>query len=84
MTRNLYGYTAANERGASSAEVIVSVENVSGGDTLLALGHVLINRYGDAYGRISDRGTVRLTAADRDRLIDTLSLARSVDVGGAR
>lgn len=81
---HLYGLDAAKQRNTSFPNVIGGIETTSGGDTLVAFGNTHLDRYGEV-GRFHESAVVRLTPADRDRLIDALQLARMVDTaGGAR
>ncbi len=73
------GLASAMSRGTSEADVISSVEQVAGGDLLVSVGSVFIGRSGDL-GRLHEQAVIRLTAADRDRLIEALTWARTSDL----
>lgn len=75
----MLGLPSAMARGRGDADVIAAVEQVTGGDTLIGVGNVTIMRSGD-FGRICERATVRLTADEREELIQRLMEHRFADL----
>lgn len=69
------GAASARERGATSFLSIDVIENV-GSDLQLVICDQHITGLG-GMGTKFEKGAVRLTAADQDRLIEALTLARS-------
>jgi hypothetical protein len=75
MDNDPIGVASGRERGAPDIDVISAVERI-GNDLQVTVGRTLLSRHGDV-GRIFEKATVRLTVDDLDRLINTLTLART-------
>jgi len=86
---DLYGTDVARARGLSSAPVIAEVDSTSRGVVMLTVGEVLLRRDGTT-GNLVGAHEIRLSPAERDRLIDELVFLRTADAeqaqryGGAR
>lgn len=76
------GGTVPGQRGESNAWVIQAVEQVIGGDTLIAFSNAAVNRFGEAR-HFQLTKTVRLTAAEREHLIRLLSDHRFADLAAS-
>lgn len=75
MSGEPIGVASARERNARDADAVVAVERI-GGDLMVTVGQVPIREYGDL-GRPFEKAQIRLTPADLDELIETLSTARA-------
>jgi hypothetical protein len=72
-----FGVEAALAAGAPLATVISDTETTSRGDTLIHVSRVALGA--DHVGRPTYDSAIRLTPAERDRLIDELVLLRTAD-----
>jgi hypothetical protein len=73
------GGTVPAARGEQNANLITAVEQVVGGDTLIAIARAGISRDGEI-GRFYNTETIRLNPAERELLIRLLADHRFADL----